>query len=102
MSENNELHPALIALREDVSEIKGFMSKMADAIERLARLEERHGNTASALERAFTTIAKIDARLAALEKTQPVQNMTSNWITNGAWAAVSVLVLAALKKAGVI
>lgn len=101
MSDHQDIHPALIALREDVSEIKGFMSKMSDAIERLARLEERHVNTASALERAFTTISKIDTRLAALEKAQPVQSMASGWIVNGAWAAVGCLALATLKKIGV-
>lgn len=102
MSDNNEIHPALLALREDVSEIKGFMSKMSDAIERLARLEERHVNTASALERAFIAIGKIETRITTLEKAQPVQSMTSNWLVNGAWAAVSVLALAAMKKLGVL
>lgn len=101
MSENNEIHPALLALREDVAEIKGFMAKMAEAIERLARLEERHGNTASALERAFSTISKIDTRLQALEKAQPVQALTSGWVSNAVWMAVGVLAMAVLKKAGV-
>ena len=102
MPDHPEIHPALIALREDVSEIKGFMSKMSDAIERLARLEERHVNTASALERAFAAISKIDSRLAALEKSQPVQSMASGWIVNGAWAAVGIVALATLKKIGIL
>lgn len=102
MPDHPDVHPALIALREDVSEIKGFMSKMSDAIERLARLEERHVNTASALERAFTTISKIDARLVLLEKAQPVQTMASSWVVNGAWTAVGFVALATLKKIGVL
>lgn len=101
MTDHQDLKPAINSLREDVSEIKGFMSKMSDAIERLARLEERHCNTASSLERAFTSISKIDSRLAALEKSQPVQSMASGWIVNGAWTAVGILTLAALKKIGV-
>lgn len=96
-----ESNPELRALREDVAEIKGFMAKMADAIERLARLEERHGNTASALERAFSTLGKHETRLQALEKAQPIQAMTSGWVSNAAWAAVGVLVMFLLKKAGV-
>lgn len=99
MSENN-IHPALVALREDVSEIKGFMSKMADAIERLARLEERHGNTAIALERAFSAMGKIDARLQVLEKAQPVQDMTSNWVIKLIWAAAGMAAMFVAKKVG--
>jgi len=45
--------PELQAFREDLADIKEALKNVADALERLARLEERHASVASALERAF-------------------------------------------------
>ena len=70
-------------------------------MERLARLEERHSTVASALERAFGAIAKIEVRLRELEQSQPVQKLTTGWVTNGVWAAGGMLAMAVLKKVGV-
>jgi len=52
------------SIKESMGEVKGTLSKMADALERLARLEERHANMASAVDRAFSTISKIELRVS--------------------------------------
>lgn len=101
MSETEVMHAELRAMREDVSEIKGAVSKVADALERLARLEERHSTVAGALERAFVAISKIEGRLRELEQSQPVQKLTTGWVTNGVWAACGMLAMLVLKKVGV-
>ena len=101
MSETDVLHAELQAMREDVSEIKGAVSKVADALERLARLEERHSTVAGALERSFGAISKIETRLRELEQAAPVQKLTSGWVTNGLWLAAGGAVTMILKKVGV-
>ena len=101
MADLQEIHPELRALREDVAEIKGFMAKMSEAIERLARLEERHGNTTAALERAFGAISKLNDRVTLLEKAQPVQNLTSDWVVRAVWAVAGMALMVLARKAGV-
>lgn len=76
------------SIRQSLAEVKNTMSKMADALERLARLEERHANTASALDRAFTALTRLEARIEAIERQQPVQKLTSDWVINLVWAVV--------------
>lgn len=101
MSETDVIRVELRAMREDLSEIKGAVSKVADALERLARLEERHSTVAGALERAFCSITKIEQRLSTIEIAQPVQKLTSGWVTNGVWAAAGMLAMFVLKNVGV-
>lgn len=101
MGDNDVLIVQLGAMREDVAEIKGAMEKVADALERLARLEERHTTVAGALERAFSMLSKLDERLKRLELAQPVQRLASWWVINGMWAAGGMLTMLLLKKMGV-
>lgn len=91
----------LRAVREDASEIKGAMSKVADALERLARLEERQSTVTCAIDRAFGAISKIEGRVSELERAQPVQKLTTGWVTSGVWAAGGMLAMLVLKKVGV-
>lgn len=96
-----EASPEIQAIREDIAEIKEAWKKVAEALERLARLEERHYTQASALERAFAAISAQDKRLRALEQAQPVQSLTSGWVINSAWAGLGMMVMLILKKVGV-
>ncbi len=80
MSDNGVLTEQVRSMRDDIGEIKGAMAKVAEALERLARLEERHANTAVALERAFKFLSDISKRVTTLEQAQPVQTLTSGWI----------------------
>ena len=56
------------SLHEDVGEIKVALGKLSDAIVKLALVEERQSQTAIALERAFSSIERLDARVDAIEK----------------------------------
>ncbi len=101
MSETDVIRAELRAMRKDVSEIKGALSKVADAVERLTRLEERYSALTAALERAFSSISKIEGRLSTLEIAQPVQKLASSWVTNGVWMVAGAAVMFVLKHVGV-
>lgn len=98
----------LRALREDVSEIRAAVAKVADALERLARLEERQVAVSGSLERAFAAIGKVEARLreniepriGAIEQSMPVQQLTSRWVERGVVAASTVALVYAAKAVG--
>jgi len=68
-------------------EMKGDMRKMAEAVTKLAVVEERQASGAQAQERAFKAIAElkedlrtIDTRISALELAGVNSKRTSAWI----------------------
>ncbi|CAM3794155.1 hypothetical protein [Castellaniella denitrificans] len=88
---DNTLRVEIGVIRRNLEEVHGTMTKVAAALERLTRLEERHAHTASALERAFNAISNIEKRLAALERFQPMQRLTTSWVINGVWAVAGAV-----------
>lgn len=96
------MHTEIGAIRQSLAEVKNTLSKVADALERLARLEERHASTASALERAFSAISKIEARVTSLEGQHPVNALVSGWVLRAVWATAGVVAAIFLKKMGVL
>lgn len=91
----------LEALQKDVSEIKEATRKMAEALERLARLEERQSNISTSLERAFSIIGKVQDRVTNLELSQPVQRIANNWVFDSAKVLAGAFVMFLLKKSGI-
>lgn len=89
-------------VREDIREMKTALSRMADAMVRLAVLEERHLTVAGALERAFSAISKLEARVRELEQLQPVQKLASGWVTGAVSFGGGLLASIVLKKMGVL
>lgn len=51
-----------------MTELKGQMEKLTEAVSRLAVIEERQTNVASALERAFQAISNQGDRIRVLEQ----------------------------------
>ncbi|MBS0370210.1 MAG: hypothetical protein JSS57_13515 [Proteobacteria bacterium] len=96
------IQEALESVRDDIREIKSAISKMAEAVVRLAVLEEKQSTQAQAQERAFGAISKLEARVRDLEQSQPVQKLTAGWVVSAVWCAVGVLATLALKSAGVL
>ena len=92
----------LDALQEDISEIKAATRKMAEALERLARLEERQATVSSSIDRLFGSLGKVQERLGRLEAAQPVQRMTSTWVMDSAKFIAGAVAMFLLKKAGVL
>jgi predicted phage tail protein len=107
-------------LAQDMSEMKHGIAKMADALTKLAIVEERQTQTILAQERAFMALERVEerlrthelvckdqdkevrqliadsnerlsARVGELEKAEPMQAQTSKWVTAGVWGALALL-----------
>ena len=107
-------------LAQDMSELKHGIAKMADALTKLAIVEERQTQTILAQERAFKALERVEerqrthelvckdqekglrqliadsnerlaARVGELEKAEPMQAQTSKWVTAGVWGALALL-----------
>ena len=108
-------------LSQDMNEMKHGIAKMADALTKLAIVEERQTQTILAQERAFKALERVEerqrthelvckdqekglrqliadsnerlsGRVAELEKAEPMQEQTSKWVTAGVWGALALLV----------
>lgn len=104
----------------DMNEMKHGIAKMADALTKLAIVEERQTQTILAQERAFKALERVEerqrlhelqcrdqekglrqliadsnerlsARVGELEKAEPLQAQTSKWVTAGVWGALALL-----------
>ena len=107
-------------LAQDMSEMKHGIAKMADALTKLAIVEERQTQTILAQERAFKALERVEerqrlheqqccdqdkevrqliadsnerlaARVGELEKAEPMQAQTSKWVTAAVWGALALL-----------
>lgn len=90
----------LDALSSDMSEMKDAIKTLATAINRLAVVEERLGNTGQALERAFIALKEVESRVAAVEKTIVETSKTNQWMERGMWAALAALCTVVAHKMG--
>ena len=107
-------------LAQDMSELKHGIAKMADALTKLAIVEERQTQTILAQERAFKALERVEerqrqhelqcrdqekglrqliadsnerlaVRVGELEKAEPMQAQTSKWVTAAVWGALALL-----------
>lgn len=96
------LSAKLETLHEDVGEIKTSLNKLADAITKLALVEERQAESAKALERAFKALEKLESRVSAIEIKMPEADKANKWIDRAIWAALATIGWFALKKIGLV
>lgn len=116
----NVLAERIDGLCTDMNEMKHGIAKMADALTKLAIVEERQTQTILAQERAFKALERVEerqrthelvckdqdkelrqliadsnerlsARVGELEKAEPMQAQTSKWVTAGVWGALALL-----------
>ena len=115
----------------DIDEMKIGISKMADALTKLAIVEERQTQTILAQERAFKALERVEERqrqhelqcrdqekevrqliadsnehlsirVAELEKAEPMQAQTSKWVTAAVWGAAWLLAMFVAKQLGLV
>ena len=115
----------------DMGEMKIGISKMADALTKLAIVEERQTQTILAQERAFKALERVEerqrqhelqcldqdkevrqliadsnerlsARVGELEKAEPMQAQTSKWVTAAVWGAAWLLAMFVAKQLGLV
>ena len=116
----NVLAERIDGLCVDMGEMKHGIAKMADALTKLAIVEERQTQTILAQERAFKALERVEERqhthelqcrdqdkevrqliadsnerlsirVTELEKAEPMQAQTSKWVTAGVWGALALL-----------
>ena len=118
-------------LAQDMSEMKHGIVKMADALTKLAIVEERQTQTILALERAFKALERVEerqrthelvckdqdkevrqliadsnerlsGRVAELEKAEPMQEQTGKWVMAAVWGAAGLLAMFVAKQLGLV
>jgi hypothetical protein len=80
------------AISGDLAEVKVSMRELANAVSRLAVVEERQVATNESIGRAFKSIDALTVRVTGLEQSQPIQRQSSDFVQ----AAVKYIVVALL------
>ena len=99
--------PMIEVIMHKVTKMENSIDKLADAITKLAVVEERQTADRAALERAFTAIQKsdercadafqktvdklekIESRIDVLESAAPITAQTNQWVSKALWAAAA-------------
>lgn len=81
---------------DDIAEIKQSMQKMAEAVTRLAVIEERQSHDRQEISRLFKRQDGHEVRIGALEAAQPQQKKTSEWVDKAVWLVLSAVAAAVL------
>ena len=118
-------------LAQDMSEMKHGIAKMANALTKLAIVEERQTQTILAQERAFKALERVEerqrqhelvcrdqeevlrqliadsnerlsTRVAELEKAEPMQKQTGKWVMAAVWGAAGLLAMFVAKQLGLV
>ena len=118
-------------LAQDMNEMKHGITKMADALTKLAIVEERQTQTILAQERAFKALERVEerqhthelvckdqdkevrqiiadsnerlsGRVAELEKAEPMQEQTGKWVMAAVWGAAGLLAMFVAKQLGLV
>lgn len=80
-------------LHEDMTDLKlsmkASMEKITEAVTKLVQVEERQNNMTTNYERVVTQFEKLEERVDALEKEQPMQKNTAKWVLRAVWAAAA-------------
>lgn len=76
----------------DVSEMKMTMARLADAVTKMAIIEERQIADRQSLGRAFAEIEKVSVRLQTLEQAQPIQKQSSDFVQKFIAAAAAAAI----------
>ncbi len=91
----------LAALREDIADLRKDVKAMTAALERLARLEEKHANARQDIDSAFNDIRDLKKTVSALELAHSARKSTNALLDKGIYAALGALGIFVLKKLGV-
>lgn len=77
-----------------VSKIERAVSSIAESMQALVRLEERHTQTQAGLGRCFKEVEDHENRLRELEKSEPLQRLTTKWVIGGVVTIITLIITA--------
>lgn len=99
----------LTMLREDIGELKTAFKDVAKALERLARLEERHVSARGEIDRSFmeqeklcTRMVLLEQRVAVVETEMPGLRRQSTWVDKAVYGLVGLVLVFILRKNGLL
>lgn len=84
-----------------VGKIERAVSSIAESMQALVRLEERHAQTQASVERCFKEIEDHEHRLRELEKSEPLQKLTTRWVIGGVVTIITLIITALVGLVGV-
>ena len=90
------------SLHEDMGEMKIVMRDVANALTKLALIDERQANMLEAQERIFNLIERLDNRVDDLEKEDGKQSVATGWVYAAVWGAAGLLAMYVAKMLGLI
>jgi hypothetical protein len=85
-----------------MSEMKVVMREVANALTKLALIDDRQANMLEAQERIFNLIERLDERVDHLEKEDSKQSVATNWVYAAVWGAVGLLAMYVAKVVGLL
>jgi hypothetical protein len=90
------------SLHEDMGEMKIVMRDVANALTKLALIDERQANMLEAQERIFNLIERLDNRVDNLEKEDGKQSLATGWVYAAVWGAAGLLAMYVAKMLGLV
>lgn len=94
--------PQLAVLSHRVEVMNETLAKLAEAVNKLALVEERQTQFSAAQERAFKFLERLEGRVSALELYVPANKRISIWVDRATWGAIGLIAMAVIKKSGVL
>jgi hypothetical protein len=88
------------SLHEDMSEMKTVMRDIANALTRLAIIDERQEKMSETQGRIFRVLDNHAERINELEKDDRRQSLAVNWVFGATWAAAGAFGMVVLKVLG--
>ena len=88
------------SLHEDMSEMKVVMRDIANALTKLAIIDERQEKMSETQGRIFRVLDNHAERINELEKDDRRQSLAVNWVFGATWAAAGAFGMIVLKVLG--
>lgn len=88
------LQAYLTTVQSDVSEIKGTLAKLTDAVTGIERLETRQIALVSEIEAARKSQSSFEQRIAAIEHDMPGLRELRKWVVGGMVTGIGMMLIA--------
>jgi hypothetical protein len=94
---NGHGSPAVELTQYRLKMIEDTLKSIAENLERLAALEQKHSETRDALNRAFSNLEKVNERVRHIELEMPTLKLVKGWVIAGVMGIVSMLAITLFK-----
>ena len=80
-----------------ISQLEEDRKRIADALDLIVRLEQRHEETREAFSRTHKIMENVESRVRAVESALPVMQLTSKWVIAGVLGILSLVGMTAYR-----